>query len=65
MSLDAVAPCSHEEADTRKFVIAQDATQRSCISFIIKAIDTNVVIIAVSVLPSLQHLGLHSMWIDF
>ena len=65
MSLDAVVPCSHEEADTRIFVHARDATQDGCKSLIIKANDTNVVIIAVSVLPSLQQLGLQSMWIDF
>ena len=65
MSLDAVAPCSHEEADTRIFVHAWDATQGSCKSLIIKANGIDVVIIAVSVLPSLQHHGLRSMLIDF
>ena len=65
MSLDAVVPCSHEEADTRIFVHARDAPQLGCNSLIRKANDTDVVIIAVSVLPSLQHLGLQSIWIDF
>ena len=41
------------------------ATQDGCKSLIIKANDIDVVIIAVSVLPSLQQLGLQSMWIDF
>ena len=45
-----------EEADTRIFVHARDATQDGCKSLIIKANDTDVVIIAVSVLPSLQQL---------
>ena len=53
-----------EEADTRIFVHARDATQDGCKS-LIKANDTDVVIIAVSVLPSLQQLGVQSMWIDF
>ena len=65
MSLDAVVPCSHEKADTRIFVHARDATQDGCKFLIIKANDTDVVIIAVPELPSLQQLGLQSMWIDF
>ena len=65
MSLDAVVRCSHEEADIRIFVHARDATQDGCKSLIIKANDTDVEIIAVSVLPSLQQLGLQSMGIDF
>lgn len=65
MPLDAVAPCCHEEADTRIFVHAKDAILGGSKSLIIKANDTDVVIIAVSLLPSLQQLGLKSMWIAF
>ena len=65
MPLDTVAPYCHEEADTRIFVHARDAILGGTKSLIIKANDTNVVIIAVSVLPSLQKLGLQSMWIAF
>ena len=64
-SLDAVSPCCHEEADTRIFVHARDATTDGSKSIIIKANDTDVLVIAISVLPSLQELGLENMWIAF
>jgi len=63
-SLDAVAPCSHEETDTRVFVHARDATSQGSKSITIKANDTDVVI-AVSTMPSLQELGLEKLWIEF
>jgi len=64
-SLDAVAPCSHEEADTRVFVHARDATSQGSKSITTKANDTDVVVIAVSTKPSLQELGLEKLWIAF
>ncbi|XP_056134724.1 mucin-5AC [Lampris incognitus] len=63
--LDALSPCCHEEADTRIFVHGRDATADCIKSLIIKANDTDILIIAVSVLPSLQELGLENMWIAF
>ena len=65
MLMDAVASCSREEADTGMFVHARDATQCGCKSLITEANDTAVVVIAVSILPSLQQLGLQNMWIAF
>jgi len=47
MSLDTVALCCHEEADTRIFVHARDTILGCSKSVIIKANDTDVVIIAV------------------
>ena len=64
-SLDAVAPCSHEEADTRVFVHARDSTLEGSKSIFIKANDTDVVVIAVATLPYLQEIGLEIMWIAF
>ena len=64
-SRDAVSPCCHEEADTRIFVHARDATTGRRKSIIIKANDTDVLVIAISVLPSLQEIGLEKMWIAF
>ena len=51
-------PCSLEEADSRMVVHARDATTGGSKSIIIKANDTAVLAIAISVLPSLQELGL-------
>ena len=64
-SLDSLTPCYHEEADTRIFVHARDATLEGSTSLIIKANDTDVVVIAVATLPYLQRLGLQHMWIAF
>jgi len=60
-TLDAVAPCSHEEADTRVFVHARDATPQGSKSITIKANNTDVVVIAVATMPSLQELGLEKL----
>ena len=64
-SLDAISPCSHEEADTRLFVHARDAVLNGSQSLIIKANDTDVLVIAIFVLSSLQNLGLQQMWVFF
>ncbi|KAK6167168.1 hypothetical protein SNE40_021263 [Patella caerulea] len=64
-SLDTMSPCCHEEADSRIFVHARDATTDGSKSIIIKANDTDVLVIAISVLPALQELGLQEMWIAF
>ena len=64
-SLHAVSPCNHEEADARLFVHARDAIVDGCQSLVIKANDTDVMVIAVFVLPSLQKLGLQQMWVLF
>ena len=45
-SLDSVAPCCREEADTRIFVHARDATLEGSKSLIIKDNDTDIVVIA-------------------
>jgi len=64
-SLYAVAPCTHEEADTRVFVHARDATSQGSKSITIKVNDTDVVVTAVSTMLSLQELGLENLWIAF
>ena len=48
-SLEAVSPCPHEETDTRIFVHARDAAIEGSKALVIKANDTDIVIIAVSV----------------
>nr|XP_014351797.1 PREDICTED: uncharacterized protein LOC106706003 [Latimeria chalumnae] len=56
--LEDMAPCTHEEADTHIFVHARRATMRGNKVFMINANDTDVVVIAISVLSSLKELGL-------
>ena len=65
INLDEVAPCSHEEADTRIFVHARHATEKGSKVLMVKASDTDVLVIAVSVLPALQEIGLQQLWIAF
>ena len=65
INLAGVAPCSHEEADTRIFVHARHATEAGSKVIMVKANDTDVVIIAVSVLQTLQELGLQELWVAF
>ena len=65
ISLDHVAPCRHEEADTHIFVHARDAVTEGHKVLMIKANDTDIVVIAISTLPSLQELGLEKLWIAF
>ena len=63
--LGDITPCSHEEADSRIFVHAKNLAEQGFESIIVKANDTDVVAIAVSVMTSLEEMGLHNLWIEF
>ncbi len=65
VSLDEMAPCTHEEADTRIFVHARQATADGIKVLMINANDTDVIVIAISALPFLKDLGLQQLWIVF
>lgn len=65
INLAGVAPCSHEEADTRVFVHARHAIEAGRKVIMVKASDTDVVVIAVSVLQALQELDLQQLWVAF
>ena len=58
----SLVPCLHEEADTRMFVHAADASNRGHKKSIIRIVDTLVVVLAVYVV---QHLGVDELWQDF
>lgn len=60
-----ITPCIHEEADTRIFVHTISVTLQWIKSVIVKANDTDVVVIAVAVMPCLHDLGLDFMWVTF
>ena len=63
--MEAVSPCPHEEADTRIFVHARDAAIEGSKALVIKANDTDFVVIAVSVLPQLEEIGVGTLWTAF
>jgi len=44
MNLESLAPCSKEEADGRIFLHAADAAQRQNDRFLIRTVDTDVVL---------------------
>ena len=65
INLDHLAPCSHEEADSHIFVHTKHAVMEGNQTLMIKTNDIDVVVVAVSILPSLQELGLQNLWIAF
>ena len=52
----------HEEADTRIFVHVRCAAMNGSKSVIVKAIDTDVVVIAGATFTHITELGLEKMW---
>ena len=65
IDLAGVAPCSHEEADTQIFVHARHAAEAGSKVIMVKANDTDILVIAISVLQALQNLGLQQLWVAF
>ena len=60
-SLGAVSPCLHEESITRIFVHARDAAIEGSKALVIKANDTDTVVIAASVVPQLQEIAVETL----
>ena len=65
ISLEGVSPCSHKEADTLIFVHARHAAHEGSKSLLVKASDTDIIVIAISVMATLQAMGLQQLWIAF
>ena len=57
-----VAPSDHEEADTRLFLHIQDITRNGLKNIMIRTVDTDVLILAISLYQSLDT---ESLWVDF
>ena len=64
-NISEISPCSHEEADTRIFLHIKDAVKGGFKTVMIKANDTDVLVIAVATFSQLQELGLQEMWLAF
>ena len=62
-------PCNHEKADTRIFLHFRNAVTAVATGghkqVIIKANDTDVLVIAVSMFPMLCELGMEKLWVSF
>ncbi|KAK3923417.1 Envelopment polyprotein [Frankliniella fusca] len=57
----SLAPCNHEEADTRIMVHVQDAVKRGLQRIMIRTVDTDVLVVAVSCVPLLS--GIKELWL--
>ena len=57
-----LAPCTHEEADTRILLYLEDAVKQGYNKVSIRTVDTDVVVLAVA---SAQHLNITELWIAF
>uniref|UniRef100_UPI003590007E uncharacterized protein n=1 Tax=Myxine glutinosa TaxID=7769 RepID=UPI003590007E len=61
-NVSAMAPCSHEEADTRMFVHAMDAANRGHRRIVLRTVDTDVLVLAVSNAARLENT---EIWVAF
>ena len=58
--LELLSPCTHEEADTRIFLHAKQASEQGHSNICIRSTDTDVIVIAVSLFP---YLDLEKLWV--
>ena len=58
----SLAPCMHEEADTRMILHLEDAVKQQYNKVSIRTVDTDVVVLAIT---SAQRLGINELWIAF
>ena len=57
-----LSPCTHEEADTRLLLHGADAARRGYTKVMVRTVDTDFVVIAVT---EFQYLSLSELWIEF
>ena len=61
-----MAPCDHEEADTRLLIHLQDALQNGCTNCLVRTVDTDVVVILIGKFHHLITLCQDvSIWVAF
>ena len=65
ISFEGLAPCNHEEVDTRMFVHARHAVSHGHKMVMLKANDTDVLVIAITVFPVLKDQVFEKMWLAF
>lgn len=58
----ALAPCNHEEADTRMMVHIADITNRGYSTILVRSVDTDVVVLAVATVAKIE---ISELWIAF
>ena len=60
--ISALAPCSHEEADTRMFLLAKDAAEKGHRRIMLRTVDTDVVVVVVHCCVNGEHTAVNSVW---
>jgi len=65
ISFEGLTHCNHERAETRIFLHSKHTAADGNNIIMIKASDTDVLVISVSVLSILQDLGVEKLWVAF
>ena len=61
-----LAPCTHEEADTRMFVHAVDAVRQGSKRIVIRTVDTDVLVLAIALVLQLKQINPDvKLWVAF
>lgn len=60
--LTGLAPCNHEEADGRLMLHTQDAVQQGCTKVMVRSVDTDVLVLAISVVHRIEDLD--ELWVS-
>ena len=63
VNVDALQPCTHTEADTLIFLHLKDATENGHKIIKVRTVDTDVVILAISVFHQIPEL--EQLWVGF
>ena len=58
----SLAPCNHEEVDTRMFVHLVDAVTKCFNKVLLRKVDTDVVVLAVA---AAARINVHELWVAF
>ena len=64
LDLSNLTPCNHEEANARVFLHLKDMTKQGHRKMVIRTVDTDVLVLAVSVYEQLQE-EMEELWVDF
>ncbi|CAG9823856.1 unnamed protein product [Phaedon cochleariae] len=60
-----LAPCSHEEADTRLLIHVKSAILSGHKNILISTVDSDVIVIAAAKFHELEQMGMQDLWFEF
>ena len=62
---DSLSPCDHEEGDTKIFLHLKHAVIEGHKKAFIRTVDTDIIVVVISVFHRLQVFGLEELWVGF